>query len=63
MYTKILKINLFAFAYRLFHGDFSPIYGALRSPIEHSTTCDSGINLNYMNPEIYIYMAFHGTNY
>ena len=24
-YTKILEVNLFAFAYRLFHRDFSPI--------------------------------------
>ena len=23
-YTKILEVNLFAFAYRLFHDDFSP---------------------------------------
>ena len=26
--TKILEVNLFAFAYRLFHRDFSPINGA-----------------------------------
>ena len=25
LYTKILEVNLFAFAYRLFHKDFSPI--------------------------------------
>ena len=25
---KILEVNLFAFAYRLFHRDFSPIDGA-----------------------------------
>ena len=24
IYTKILEVNLFAFAYRLFHRDFSP---------------------------------------
>ena len=28
--TKILEVNLFAFAYRLFHEDFSPIIGALK---------------------------------
>ena len=28
-YTKILEVNLFAFAYRLFHEDFSSIDGAL----------------------------------
>ena len=27
--TEILKVNLFAFAHRRFHEDFSPIYGAL----------------------------------
>ena len=25
LYRKILEVNLFAFAYRLFHGDFSSI--------------------------------------
>ena len=29
LYTKILKVNLFAFAYRLFHRDFSPINGTV----------------------------------
>ena len=27
LYTKILEVNLFAFDYRLFHEDFSPIVG------------------------------------
>ena len=27
LYTKILEFNLFSFAYRLFHGDFSSIDG------------------------------------
>ena len=27
-YTKILEVNLFAFAYRLFHEDFSSVDGA-----------------------------------
>ena len=31
LYTKILEVNLFSFAYRLFHGDFSPIDGTLHS--------------------------------
>ena len=26
--TKIVEVNLFTFAYKLFHKDFSPIYGA-----------------------------------
>ena len=36
LYTKILEVNLFAFAYRLFHRDFSPLNGAFfeKSPIE-----------------------------
>ena len=29
LYTKILEVNLFAFTYRLFHEDFSPIDEAL----------------------------------
>ena len=28
LYTKILEVNLSAFAYRLFHRDFSPLNGA-----------------------------------
>ena len=28
LYTKILEVNLFAFAYTLFHRDFSPLNGA-----------------------------------
>ena len=28
LYTQILEVNLFAFAYRLFHKDFSPLNGA-----------------------------------
>ena len=27
LYTKILEVNLFAFAYRLFHREFSPLNG------------------------------------
>ena len=27
LYTKIVEVNLFAFAYILFHRDFSPING------------------------------------
>ena len=34
LYTKILDVNLFAFAYRLFHRDFSPIIGTLHSPVD-----------------------------
>ena len=31
LYTEILEVNLFAFAYRLFHEDFTPIYEAFNS--------------------------------
>ena len=30
LYTKILEVNLFAFAYRLFRRDFSPLDVTLR---------------------------------
>ena len=30
LYTKILEVNLFAFAYRLFRRDFSPLDGTCR---------------------------------
>ena len=30
LYTKILEVNLFACAYRLFHRDSSPINGTLQ---------------------------------
>ena len=29
LYTEILEVNLFAFACRLFHEDFSPLDGAI----------------------------------
>ena len=29
LYTKILEVNLFAFAYRLFRRDFSPLNGRI----------------------------------
>ena len=35
-YAKTLEVNLFAFGYRLFHGDFSPVYrfqSAGQSPV------------------------------
>ena len=43
LFTEVLEVNIFAFAYRLFHEDFSPI-------------CDSRINLNYMNLVFCIYL-------
>ena len=37
LYTKIPEVNLFAFAYRLFHRDFSPINGTFCIQRVHST--------------------------
>ena len=34
LYTKILEVNLFAFAYRLLHRDFSPSNGTLQCPVD-----------------------------
>ena len=37
LYTKILEVNLFAFAYRLFRRDFSPLDGIFlhaKCPVE-----------------------------
>ena len=40
LYAKILEVNLFAFAYRLFHEDFSPINGAQHNTQPYSIyTC------------------------
>ena len=35
LYTKILEVNLFAFAYRLFHEDFSSVIRDLLLPIRY----------------------------
>ena len=35
LYTKILKVNLFAFVYRLFHEDFSSILGTFALVLIH----------------------------
>ena len=34
LYTKILEVNLFAFAYRLFHADYSSITEHCMGPVE-----------------------------
>ena len=39
LYTKILEVNLFAFAYRLFHSDFSPINVVYMHTYIHIHTC------------------------
>ena len=38
LYTKILEVNLFAFAYRLFHEDFSSIDAQSRIFVEKLTS-------------------------
>ena len=58
-FTEIIEANFSAFVYRLFHEDVSSIDGTnaakltfvvyvhnIKLSIEHSTTCDSRINLN-----------------
>ena len=47
LYTKILEVNLFAFAYRLFRRDFSPLDG---------TYCT--IEYNICNIHRYIYNSY-----
>ena len=42
LYTKILEVNLFAFAYRLFRRDFSPLNGRIARWVErnlYETVC------------------------
>ena len=39
LYIKILEVNLFAFAYRLFRRDFSPLDGTYCSPLD-GTYCN-----------------------
>ena len=46
LYTKILEVNLFAFAYRLFHEDFSSINGTLH-----------GTHLGFQNTYELYYLA------
>ena len=36
MYTKILEVNLFAFAYRLFRRDFSPLDGTYCNMMQYA---------------------------
>ena len=45
LYTKILEVNLFAFDYRLFHEDFSPINGALESLCKMEIDIGNGGNV------------------
>ena len=40
-YIKITEVNLFAFAYRLFHEDFSPIDGAFLSCCPDCPSCSA----------------------
>ena len=45
LYTKILEVNLFAFAYRLFRRDFSPLDGTYCMQLHLPTDCFVGRNL------------------
>ena len=51
IYTNILEVNLFAFACRLFHEDFSPIYGA-RAQAHYHLWCQ---NKDELHVNIYTY--------
>ena len=55
--TKITEVNLSAFAYSLFHGDFSSL---VRAKFSGSTTCDSRTNLNdiFKNVQKYFVCIF-----
>ena len=59
LYTKILEVNLFAFAYRLFHRDFSPL-STEKSPVEwrEISMKQSVVRLYYK----YIIVNFHALN-
>ena len=55
--TKITEVTLSVFVYRLFRKDITPLGNTdkltpvilcIKLTIEHFTTCDSRINLNYM---------------
>ena len=48
LYTKITEVNLSMFVYRLFHKDCFPLIRTHQLSIEHSTTCNSRTNLNYI---------------
>ena len=54
LYTEILEVNLFAFAYRLFHEDFSPIYDALHK-LERNL--HETVNANKLTSIIYVYKS------
>ena len=49
LYTKILEVNLFAFAYRLFHEDFSSIDGTYVSSLSMLPFC--------VNPKTHLYLS------
>ena len=64
-YTKILEVNFCAFAYRLFHEDFSPIDGALydTQPLDNLWIASSQIRLLIVDRcmLIYLYLWFNTT--
>ena len=65
LYTKILEVNLFAFAYRLFHRDFSPLDGTycmtghmqcVPSSGEKSLRNSLQANANKLTSRIFVYI-------
>ena len=57
LYTKILEVNLFAFAYRLFRRDFSPLDGHTAIYISKGLQCAlTAITIVDIYIYIYIYI-------
>ena len=58
MYTKILEVNLFAFAYRLFRRDFSTQRGVLHIYVYILSKC---LRLSVFDLYICIHMYIYAT--
>ena len=64
LYTKILEVNLFAFAYRLFRRDFSPLDGTcVPSSGEKSLRNSLYANANKLTSRIFVYIFMYKYKY
>ena len=73
LYTKILEVNLFAFAYRLFRRDFSPLDGTycmgthsfLQKGMSTHARCPVGmvISLLMRNGDIFTLLSLFEANF
>ena len=52
LYTKILEVNLFAFAYRLFRRDFSPLDGTYCPILSHKRSMPSKPEMPNIKPNL-----------